>query len=57
MPKGEVMSTITVTSIATALFLGVATYAICNFVEKRFGDKEAAPEVAEEPAPEAEENK
>ena len=57
MPKGEVMNTITVTSIATALFLGIATYAICNFVEKRFGDKEEAPAAAAEPAENAEENK
>ena len=58
---GSVVSkVITITSVATALFLGIATYAICNFVEKRFGGKEAdeaAPEVAEEPAENAEENK
>ena len=35
-------STITITSIATALFLGIATYAIANFVEKRFGERKAA---------------
>ena len=51
---------ITITSVATALFLGIATYAICNFVEKRFGGKDAeepAPEVAENPAENAEDNK
>ena len=51
---------ITITSVSTALFLGIATYAICNFVEKRFGGKDAeepAPEVAENPAENAEDNK
>ena len=51
---------ITITSVATALFLGIATYAICNFVEKRFGGKgaeEEVPAAAEEPAENAEENK
>lgn len=64
MKAGEVTNTITITSIATALFLGIATYAIANFVEKKFGDKKAAvaevsdaPEAAEEPAENAEENK
>ena len=53
----EVEKFITITSVATALFLGIATYAICNFVEKRFGDKEKAPAAAAEPAENAEENK
>lgn len=64
MSAGEVTNTITITSIATALFLGIATYAIANFVEKRFGDKKAAlaegkepSNEAEEPAENAEENK
>ena len=64
MAQGEVTNTITITSIATALFLGIATYAIANFVEKRFGDKKAALaegvepfENAEDPAENAEENK
>ena len=37
---------ITITSIATALFLGIATYAICNAIEKRFGNPEEAKKAA-----------
>lgn len=37
--NGAVAKVITITSVATALFLGVATYAVCNFVERKFGDK------------------
>ena len=51
---------ITITAIATALFLGIATYAICNLIEKKFGStkaEEEAPAAAEEPAENAEENK
>ena len=51
---------ITITAIATALFLGIATYAICNLIEKKFGStkaEEEAPAAAEEPAEKAEENK
>ena len=32
---GEVKSVITITAIATALILGICTYAVCNFIEKK----------------------
>ena len=57
---GAVNKVITITSIATALFLGIATYAVCNLIEKKFGAveaKEEAPAAAEKPAENAEENK
>ena len=56
--KGNLVTKfIEITSVATALFLGIATYAVCNLVEKKTGkddapkaEVEAAPEAAEEPA-------
>jgi len=38
--NGAVAKAITITSVATALFLGVATYAVCNAIEKRNGSAE-----------------
>ena len=37
-PAGAVTKVITVTSIATALILGICTYAICNYIEKKQAD-------------------
>lgn len=56
---GSVSKTITITAIATALFLGIATYAIANLIEKKFGDKEEKADAnpSEVNAQEAEENK
>lgn len=56
--NGAVSKTITITAVATALFLGVATYAIANLIEKKFGDKEKVDaNPSEANAQEAEENK
>jgi len=43
---GKVVNTITITSIATALILGICTYAVINFIEK----KEAAKGITSEDA-------
>jgi uracil permease len=36
--EGAVANAITITSVATALLLGIMTYAICNFIEKKQKD-------------------
>lgn len=53
--NGTVAATITVTSVATALFLGVATYSICGAVEKKLGEKKEAAPVEEAPVAESSE--
>ena len=52
---GKVDAAITITSVATALFLGVATYAICNKIEKKSSGKEEAAPVADAPVAEVSE--
>ena len=48
---GSVAKAITITSIATALILGIATHAIMNALEKK--NAEVAPEAGDEGAPES----
>ena len=49
--KGAVSNAITITSIATALILGIVVYAIMNALEKK--NAEVAPEAGDEGAPES----
>ena len=48
---GSVAKTITITSIATALLLGIGVYALMNFIEKKNG--EVAPEETDAETPES----
>ena len=50
--NGAVTSTITITSIATALILGIVTMVVCNAVEKRNAPEEEPAEDEEAPAEE-----